>query len=340
MRILICPDKFKGSATANEVAEAIARGIADARPGKHTVHTTVNTIPLADGGDGTLAVLSARPGATVFSQVVSGPLGTLVDACWALLADGTAVVEMAQASGLALVDGPLRAREATTFGTGQLMMCAIAQGATRCIVGVGGSATTDGGLGALDALGWSLHGMEVVVATDVTTTFVDAARVFGPQKGATPADVDFLVDRLEQLADRYERECSVDVRMIERGGAAGGLAGGLYVLGARLVSGFDLIAEVVGLDQMLDRVDLVITGEGRADATSFVGKPVGGVLGRAAERGLPVIVVCGVADLDEQSTARFASVHQVLDLAPNTVAAIADPLPFLEVIGRQIGEHL
>ncbi len=335
MRILICPDKFKGSATAAEVAEALARGIRHTPEHDHEVRT----IPLADGGDGTLAVLAAKPGATVFRAVVTGPVGSPVDASWAMLADGTAVVEMAQASGLALMEGPLQPREATTFGTGELMLLAVAENAIRCIVGVGGSATTDGGLGALQALDWSLHGMEVIVATDVVTTFVDAARVFGPQKGAAPDDVTFLVDRLEALADQYAHDYSVDVRTVPRAGAAGGLAGGLYALGAQLVSGFDLVAEVVGLTEALQQVDLVITGEGQADATSFVGKPVGGVLDAATALGIPVVVVCGVSALTPAASARFEAVYQLVDLAPDVASAISNPLVYLEQIGRLIGQN-
>jgi glycerate 2-kinase len=336
MRILICPDKFKGSATATEVADALAHGIEFETAHDHQI----DKVLVADGGEGTLAVLANVPGSTMFHAVVSGPLGTPVNASWALLADGTAVVEMAQASGLALVEGPLQPLEATTFGTGELIALAAAAGASRCIIGVGGSATTDGGVGALDALGWSLHGMDVVVATDVVTTFVDAARVFGPQKGATPAEVDTLVERLEILAQRYAHDYSVDVRSVERSGAAGGLAGGLFALGARLVSGFDLVADVVDLQAAIERADLVITGEGRADDTSFVGKPVGGVWQLATAHGIPVIVVCGQSALSESESRRFHSVYQLAEVAPTVQAAVTDPLPFLRTIGAQIGAAL
>jgi glycerate 2-kinase len=349
VHILICPDKFKGSATAAEVAEAIALGLREALGSLPSITFTLR--PLADGGDGTLAVLASRPGATLFSEVVTGPLGEPVTAQWAMLADGTAVVEMAQASGLALVKGPLQACAATTYGTGELIRKAAESGARSCIVGVGGSATTDGGLGALDALGWSLHGMNVSVATDVTTLFVDAAAVFGPQKGADADDVMFLINRLEQLADRYVHELSVDVRGIPRSGAAGGLAGGLLALGATLVSGFDLVADVVGLDAELEAASVVITGEGRADDTSFVGKPVGGVLERAhalngrIARPLPVYIACGVNALPERSPSQIgidsvADIFQLVDFAGSVEAAIADPLPYLRDVGRAIGAQL
>lgn len=334
MRVLICPDKFKGSASAAEVCVAIAAGLAD-RLGRGV---GVESVPLADGGDGTLAVLAATPGAQILTAVVTGPLGEPVQAQWALLADGTAVIEMAQASGLALITGPLRAVAATTFGTGELIRLAIDAGATRCVVGVGGSATTDGGLGALDALGWSLHGMSVQVATDVTTLFMEAARVFGPQKGASPDEVVLLTRRLESLADRYHAELGRDIRNLERSGAAGGLAGGLAALGANLVSGFDMVADVVGLDEALERADAVVTGEGRYDETSFVGKPVGEVLKRARRLGLSVVVVCGSSDPALHHLAD--GVIRLVDLAPTPEQAMADPTPWLREAGRLLGASL
>jgi glycerate 2-kinase len=245
---------------------------------------------------------------------------------------------MAQASGLALVTGELRAVEATTFGTGELIKLAIESGARRCVVGVGGSATTDGGLGALEALGWSLRGVPVQVATDVTTKFVDAARVFGPQKGASPDDVSLLTKRLESLADRFRTELGIEVRHLPRTGAAGGLAGGLAALGAELVSGFDMVADVVGLDHALDRCDVVVSGEGRFDETSFVGKPVGEVLARARLKGLRVFVVCGNSDPDVHH--RVDGVIRLVDLAPSIDEAIRQPLPFMRQAGLRLGQML
>jgi glycerate 2-kinase len=336
--VLICPDKFKGSATAQAVAEAVAAGIRDV--GTHTTEL----LPLADGGDGTLAVLMAAAGAQVRQAVVTGPDGKPVTAEWGLLSNGTAIVEMAQASGLALLGGQLRPLDATTAGTGELIRLAADVGATRCIVAVGGSATTDGGLGALDTLAWSLHGLEVVVACDVTTTFVDAASVFGPQKGANPDQVVVLTQRLEHLADRYLHELSVDVRTIPGSGAAGGLAGGLVALGATIVPGFAFIAAELGLDAALDRASVVITGEGRFDHTSFLGKPVGGVIERCRARNMPVSVVCGVADLDDPQVqaARVAGVRieQVVNRAPDLASAISDPLPLLRRIGTLLAQAI
>jgi glycerate kinase len=278
---LACPDKFKGTLTATEAAAAIARGLRNAG------FDDVRELPLADGGDGTLdALLAARGGSRRHARV-TGPLGDRVDAEWGVLAGGTAVVEMARASGLLLVEGRNDPLRASTRGTGELIAAALRSGARDVIVAVGGSATTDGGLAALDALGWSLGRAEVVVACDVTTRFLDAARQFAPQKGASDAQVTLLGRRLARLADEYERRTGVDVRELPGSGAAGGLAGGLAAVGARLERGFDAVAEAVGFADALDGVTLVVTGEGRLDRTSFDGKVVGGVLEWAADAGVP-----------------------------------------------------
>lgn len=287
---VVCPDKFRGSLSAPEAASALAAGLARAG------FDDVREIPLADGGEGTLDALLARGGARRRTRV-TGPLGEPLEAVWGVLADGTAVIEMAQASGLALLDGPNDALRATTRGTGELIAEAIGRGSRRVVVGVGGSATTDGGLGALTALGWSLRGVEVTVACDVTIGFVDAAVVFAPQKGATPAQVALLTRRLERLADEYLDRTGVDVRPLTGSGAAGGLAGGLAAIGAALEEGFEVVSETVGLADALDGVDMVVTGEGSVDAPSLQGKVVGGVLDLAADLGVGArAVVCGTCD--------------------------------------------
>lgn len=285
MHVVAAPDKFKGTATAAQVAGAIAHSV-EAAGGKCV------QVPMADGGDGTLAALG---GANRTSEV-TGPLGSTVEAPWRL-DRGTAVIEMAHSSGLVLAGGkegndPLGA---STTGVGELIAEAIDAGATRIIVGVGGSATTDGGLGAIDAIGSRarLSGVELVVACDVRTLFIDAAEVFAPQKGASPAQVSMLTRRLTALADRYLDEYGVDVRLLERSGAAGGLAGGLAAVGASLVDGFDVVAEHVGLEAAIAQADLVITGEGFLDEESFDGKVVGGVAGIAAAHNVKVLAVAG-----------------------------------------------
>jgi glycerate kinase len=270
-QVVAAPDKFRGTATARQVAAAIARAATSAG-------WTCDEAPLADGGEGILDALGGRPR---FARV-HGPLGGLVDAEWRL--DGTtAVIEMAKASGLALAGGPERNDpiRATTSGTGELIAAAMVAGARRIVVGMGGSATTDGGLAALKSLEphGRLHGVELLVACDVTTLFLEAAVTFSPQKGATPAQVELLSRRLERLAQVYEQDHGVDVRPLVGGGAAGGLAGGLAAVGAHLVPGFDHVAEAVDLAERMDGADMV-----------------GGVVGLAAEVEVPVLVVTGDAD--------------------------------------------
>jgi glycerate kinase len=206
---------------------------------------------------------------------------------------------MARASGLGLVGGAEHndAIAASTFGTGELLSAALDAGAKKIVVGLGGSATTDGGLGALRALEplHRLRGVELNVACDVGVRFVEAAQLFGPQKGATPSQVKLLERRLERLLQVYENDYGVQVGDLVGGGAAGGLAGGLACLGASLLSGFDLVADYLGLDELIESADLVITGEGFLDAESFQGKVVGGVTDLANRLDVPVVAVVGEA---------------------------------------------
>ena len=287
---LACPDKFRGSLSAAEAAAAIARGL------RRAGYADVRELPLADGGEGTLDVLLQVRGGGRRRVLVTGPLGEPVEAEYGVLRGGRAVVEMARASGLALVAGANDPLGATTRGTGQLIAAAVRAGAKRVLVAVGGSATTDGGLGAVEALGWSLAGVDVTVACDVSTGFLDAARVYAPQKGATGRQVELLSRRLEQLAGEYVRRTGVDVTALEGGGAAGGLAGGLAAIGARLEPGFDVVARFAGLEEALDGASLVVTGEGRLDATSFQGKVVGGVTRWARALSIGCAVVAGRVD--------------------------------------------
>jgi len=283
--IVAAPDKFRGTATARQVAGAIARA---AEAAGHRC----DQVPMADGGEGTLDALGGPNRTTT----VTGPLGQPVDAAWRL-GRTEAVIEMARASGLDLVGGAEGndAVNATTTGTGDLIAAAVEAGARRVVIGVGGSATTDGGLGALRALYplQRLKAVELVVACDVRTRFVDAAEVFAPQKGATPSQVRLLRGRLERLADVYAHDHGVDVRDLPGAGAAGGLAGGLAAAGARLESGFEVVADEVELFDRLEHADLVITGEGFIDAESFDGKVVGGVAHLAGELDIPVLAVAG-----------------------------------------------
>ncbi|HET9692161.1 MAG TPA: glycerate kinase [Acidimicrobiales bacterium] len=284
--VVAAPDKFRGTASAPEVAAAVAGAAAAAG-------WTCDQVPVSDGGEGFLDVFGGR----VQRSEVRGPLGAPVLAEWRQLDDGrTAVVEMARASGLALVGGAdgNDAVAADTTGTGQLIAQAVRAGARRVIVGVGGSATTDGGAGALAALEphSRLRGVELVVACDVDTRFVDAAAIFAPQKGATSTQTALLTRRLERLALDY----GPAVAQAPGSGAAGGLAGGLASIGAVLTAGFDVVADVVRLDERIEGADLVVTGEGYLDEQSFRGKAVGGVVGLAASLGVPVVVVAGDGD--------------------------------------------
>ncbi|KRO56520.1 MAG: hypothetical protein ABR77_02705, partial [Acidimicrobiia bacterium BACL6 MAG-120322-bin79] len=234
---------------------------------------------------------------------VTDPLGRPVEAQWRLVGD-TAVIEMARASGLSLVGGAKKndVIAASTIGTGQLIDTALNDGAKRIIVCVGGSATVDGGLGAIRAIGTParLRGTEFIVACDVRALFSDAARLFGAQKGATPVQIEFLSGRLEQLQQSYLRDYNIDISLLIGGGAAGGLAGGLSALGANLVPGFDVVADEVGLHEQIAQCDLIITGEGYLDSESFDGKVVGGVQQLAQQFNKPVVVICGGADIDAQ----------------------------------------
>jgi glycerate kinase len=299
--LVAAPDKFRGTASAAEVAAAMADAAREAG-------WTADEVPMSDGGEGLLDALGGHPHITS----VAGPLGRPVDAEWRMLDDNdrvppTAVVEMAEAAGRSRIphpkgDDPVRA---DTTGVGQLLLAARDAGARRIVIGCGGSATTDGGLGAVQAVGSAeaLRNVELVVACDVTTAFTDAATIFGPQKGATPPQVEFLTQRLRDLAARYRADMGVDVTAVPGAGAAGGLGGGLLVLGARLLPGFDLVADLVGLPARLDNADLVATGEGHLDPPSFRGKVPGGVLNLAHARAghagpLPVLCVVGGAERD------------------------------------------
>lgn len=285
MRVLAAVDKFKGTATAAQVAAAIGHACWELG------HDCVEQ-PVADGGEGTLEAL----GGANRTSTVTGPLGDPVRADWRFHR-GTAVIEMARASGLTLVGGAAKndAMAATTTGTGELIDQALDLGAKRIVVCLGGSATTDGGLGCIRAITspHRLRGVQLLVACDVQTLFTDAAPVFGPQKGATPAQVDMLRGRLQRLAQMYREQYGVDVLNIPGTGAAGGLAGGLVALGGRLMPGFELVADEIDLHDKIVAADLVITGEGYLDEQSFEGKVIGGVQAMCRTAGRPVAAIVG-----------------------------------------------
>jgi glycerate kinase len=288
VRVVAAVDKYKGTASAAQVAAAVGHACWE-------LGHDCTEVPVADGGEGTLEALG---GANRVSTV-SGPLGDPVQAEWRLHRD-VAVIEMARASGLALIGGGEHndAMAASTAGTGELIDQALDAGAKKIIVCVGGSATTDGGLGAIRAISGPhrMRGVQLLVACDVVTRFVDAAAVFGPQKGASPAQVRMLTGRLERVAQMYRSEFGVDVSQIDGAGAAGGLAGALAALGGKLLPGFDLVADELDLHDTLVGADLIVTGEGHLDDTSFDGKVVGRVQDMARSMGIGVGAVVGAAD--------------------------------------------
>jgi glycerate kinase len=299
-RFLVAPDSFKGTFDAAAVAEAIGTGI-------EVVGGEADRCPVADGGEGTMAVLLEALGGEVRSAAVHDPLRRPIEADIALLAGGeTAVVEMAQASGLSLVAAEERdAERADTYGTGELIAAAGAAGAKRVLVAVGGSATTDGGRGAIEALRGSeaafvlsasdgeqrtnAESVRIEVLCDVQTAFEDAARVFAPQKGADPAAVERLTTRLDALASELPR----DPRGVPMTGCAGGLSGGLWAYGAELRPGAEFVLGALDFDARLARADAVVSGEGRFDSQSLEGKIVGAIADRCAKAGKPLHLIVG-----------------------------------------------
>ncbi len=289
-RVVVAPDKFRGTASAVEVAEAMASAA-------EGLGWEAIRLPMSDGGEGLLDGCAAVCPELVVTRV-TGPDGTPVDAEWRL-GDGSAVVEMARASGLTLAGGPdgNDPVRATSRGTGELLVAAarrVGPGGT-VVVGLGGSATTDGGRGAWEAVvaAGGLGGATLIGACDVETTFVDAAAVFGPQKGAGPAEVSELTSRLELQAAAWAESTGVDVTRVPGSGAAGGMGGAVVVLGGQLRSGYRLVADLVGLVGAIDGADRVVTGEGALDLGSFAGKVVGGVVGDARAQMVPALVVVG-----------------------------------------------
>jgi glycerate 2-kinase len=324
MKIILAPDSYKGSLTALEVCQAMAVGIKRLIPGAEIV-----MVPMADGGEGTVRSLIDTTGGRIITKTVTGPIGDKVESFFGVLGDGrTAVIEMAAASGLPLV--PVEKRDpriTTTYGTGELILTALEMGFTKIIVGVGGSATNDGGAGMAQALGYrflnkeghqlSLGGItllelaridcqnrnpllervQVEVACDVTNPLTGpsgASLVYGPQKGATPEMSADLDRALHNFALIVERDLGVSVLNLPGSGSAGGLGAGLIAfLNAQLRPGVKIIVEAVGLTEKLKGADLVLTGEGRIDGQTINGKTPIGVARAAKDIGLPVLAVAG-----------------------------------------------
>jgi len=325
MKIVIAPDSFKGSLTAMEVSDAIEQGIREIFP-----EAKIVKIPMADGGDGTVQCLVNATGGKILREKVTGPLGNEVLASYGILGDKkTAVIEMAEASGLTLV--PENKRNpliTTTYGTGQLIKSALGQGCRKMIIGIGGSATNDGGAGMVQALGAKLldkDGEEigfgggelkkvfridtkcldnrlsetkVLIASDVSNPLCGsqgASRIYGPQKGATPEVIEELDESLAYFAGIIKRDLNKDVKDIPGAGAAGGLGAGLIAfLDAELRPGIEIIIEIVKLEQAIQDADLVITGEGKIDSQTIYGKAPIGVAKIAKKYNVPVIAVAAI----------------------------------------------
>ncbi|WP_405234668.1 glycerate kinase family protein [Lentisalinibacter salinarum] len=330
VKVVCAPDSFKECLSATEAAAAMADGVRRALP-----DAEVDVCPVADGGEGTVDALVTGLGGDYRESPVTGPCGEPVVARWGLVDPGTAVIEMAAAAGLQLVPRTRRdPRRTTTFGVGELMLAAVRAGARRLIVGLGGSATVDGGCGMAQALGWrfrdangrvlesplsggdllsvlhletggadaALARAEVIGACDVDAPLLGpagAAAVFGPQKGADPEGVAELEEGLTHLARLVRRELGADMATLDYGGAAGGLGAGLAVFArARLESGIERVLETCRFDERLQGADLCLTGEGRIDGQTLAGKACLGVARAAAARGVPTVALVGAAGPD------------------------------------------
>ena len=364
VRIVIAPDSFKGSLSAEDAAVAVADGIAGVLPDAELVLR-----PIADGGEGTVAA-ALRAGHRPLPVRVSGPDGRAVDATVAR--DGaTAVVELAAAAGLGQLDEPAPLT-AGTGGVGELLRAALDDGARRIVLGIGGSATTDGGAGMLQALGVRLldsdgadlppggaalarldrvdlsrldpriRAVELVVASDVDNPLVGpsgAAAVFGPQKGASPVDVAELDAALARYAAVLARDLGVDVADLPGAGGAGGTAAGaVAVLGARVVSGAQLVCDLVGLHEALDGAALAITGEGALDEQTLRGKGPAEVAARARQAGVPCLGLAGVVRLsaDQLTAAGFVAAAALTDVEPNLARCLAEPAEILARLAADV----
>ncbi|WP_229365651.1 glycerate kinase [Fibrisoma montanum] len=328
MRVVLAPDKFRGSLTARQVADAMAEGVRLAYPDAEVV-----TLPLADGGEGTAEVLAEATHGTWHTVPVRDPLGRPITAGYGMSGDGlaTAFIEMAQASGLRLLASAERnPLKTSSVGTGDLIQAAIEHGARSIVLGIGGSATNDAGTGMASALGWRFQdekgqdliptgatlrqitrihppfrpisaSVSISVACDVTNPLTGsngAAVVYGPQKGATPSMVDELDAGLVHVAQLIKQQFGVDLASVPGAGAAGGLgAGALFFLKATLKPGVDVVLDTVAFDQHVADADLVITGEGKMDEQTLQGKLLMGVAKRTQKANVPIVALCGTLDL-------------------------------------------
>lgn len=369
MKVVIAADSFKGSLTAGEVSENIAKGIK-----KVFENAEILSIPMADGGEGTVCALVESTGGEVVRTRVKGPLMQEVDAFYGILGDGaTAVIEMAAASGLPLLREEERnPMKTTTYGTGELIRHALDKGCRRIIIGIGGSATNDGGAGMIKALGArlldidgkevkadggslgklhaiDLSGMDgrlrecrIVAACDVDNPLTGprgASRVFGPQKGAGEEMVELLDRNLEHYAEIVLKHTGVAIKDYPGAGAAGGLGGGLLAfLGAELKRGVDIVIEAAGLEERLAGADIVITGEGRMDYQTQFGKAPYGVAQAAAKYRIPVIAVVGSVGHDAEVLygMGFSGIFSIIDRPMTLEEAVLESPGLLQKTSESI----
>jgi glycerate kinase len=368
LKLVAAPNALKGSLSPFAAAASIAAGARRAVPGVDVVE-----LGIADGGDGTAEVVCRARGGTFREATALDPLGRPRTARYGWLDDGTAVIDVATASGLALLDPSERsALTATSFGTGELLRAALAASAQRIVLGVGGSATVDGGAGILEALGARLldadgralprgggalerlaridvselderaRQVPIDIACDVDSQLLGehgAARLFGPQKGASPADVQQLERGLQHFAAIVARDFGRDVQGAISGGAAGGIAGGLFgVLGARLLPGVDLVLDAVGFDQALAGAQLCITAEGLLDRQSLRNKGPFGVARRAAAQGVPVVALGGgiASDVTDRDFPAFAGMFSICARPMSLADAMRDAGPLLEAAAERV----
>ncbi|ARJ39401.1 glycerate kinase [Sporosarcina ureae] len=362
MKIVIAPDAFKGSLQADQAANAMYSGVKKVYP-----HAEVVRLPVADGGEGTLAVLVASTGGTLRTVSVQDPLGRTIDACFGMLGDGeTAVIEMAQASGLLLLEEhELDPMKASTFGTGQLIRHALDMGYRKMIIGLGGSATNDGGAGLLEALGvrflsdgqlLRMNGAtlplineidtsqldkrlletDIRIASDVDNPFVGeqgASFVFGPQKGADAEMILRLDEGLRHLADETEKQMGVRLHALRGAGAAGGSAGALIAYcGARLESGIDVMLEAMDFEKHLSSADFIVTGEGKTDRQTLAGKALMGIAKLARVEDVPVIVISGAIEeaARQELLVWFTELHSLDDGKKSLAELMANAAELLE----------
>lgn len=352
-KFIVVPDSYKGTLSSENICEVMATAI-----WKHFPEAQVITLPVADGGEGTVAAFLQAVGGKRVEAIVTGPLGDKVKAFYGLLPDGTAVIEMAAAAGLPLVGDKLLVGQTTTYGVGELIAHAISNGAKKILLGLGGSATNDGGCGAAAALGAvfkdkkgvdflptgatlaniasidistvkaKLQNIPITIMCDIDNPLYGpkgAAYVFAPQKGATPQELPMLDNGLKHLAKVIEQDLGLSVASLPGAGAAGGMgAGSVAFLGGELTPGIEAVLDVVNFNELLEGTDMVFTGEGCFDSQSLMGKVISGILKRTQAKNIPVIaVVGGIKELPEEAYGKGLKAIFSINQLPQTLEEAA-----------------